>query len=87
MTETCAPQSLTQTTQEKLNQFVGRIEALTAERDEMNDSIKEVYDEAKMFGLDKKALRSLISMRKKDRRKREEEEAILELYAHATGDL
>jgi uncharacterized protein (UPF0335 family) len=47
--------------------------------------IKDVYAEAKGTGFDTKALRRIISLRKKDHAERQEEEAILELYMQALG--
>jgi uncharacterized protein (UPF0335 family) len=40
-----------------------------------------------LIGFDTKALRKIISMRKKDHAERQEEEAILELYMQALGML
>jgi uncharacterized protein (UPF0335 family) len=48
--------------------------------------IKEIYDEAKGEGFDVKILRKVVSIRKKDKVKREEEETILDLYLTAIGD-
>lgn len=48
--------------------------------------IKEVYNEAKGEGFDVKILRKVVSLRKKDKLVREEEETILDLYLTAIGD-
>jgi uncharacterized protein (UPF0335 family) len=45
--------------------------------------MKEVYAEAKGNGFDTKILRKVISIRKKDRHEREEEEAMLGVYLEA----
>ena len=66
---------------------VERIERLEEEKKTIADDIKEVYAEAKANGFDTKILRKVISLRKKDRHEREEEEAILDLYMNALGML
>ena len=49
--------------------------------------IRDVYAEAKSFGFDTKALRQLIKIRKTARIEREEQEAILEAYLVALGEI
>jgi uncharacterized protein (UPF0335 family) len=82
-----APQSLTQTTREKLRQLVARIEKLEEEKKGLGDDIKESYAEAKAVGFDTKVLRQVIRLRKQDRQEREEQEQVRELYLHALGDI
>ncbi|MEO1476026.1 MAG: DUF2312 domain-containing protein [Pseudomonadota bacterium] len=82
-----APGQLTETAREKLRQTVARIERLEEEKAEVANQIKEVYAEAKSFGYDTKALRQLIRIRKIDRNEREEQEAILDVYMLAVGEL
>lgn len=77
---------LTETTKEKLRQTVAKIERLSEEKQEVADQIKEIYSEAKAFGFDTKALRTLVRLRKIDKADREEQEMMLELYLIATGD-
>ncbi|MEL7128262.1 MAG: DUF2312 domain-containing protein [Pseudomonadota bacterium] len=79
--------SLTETAREKLRQTVARIERLEEEKAEVANQIKEVYAEAKAFGYDVKALRQLIRIRKTDRAEREEQEAILDVYMLAVGEI
>ncbi|MGD9816239.1 MAG: DUF2312 domain-containing protein [Hyphomonadaceae bacterium] len=86
-TETVAPQSLTQTAQEKLRQLVARIERLEEEKKSIADDIKETYAEAKSTGLDAKVLRQVIRIRKQDRQEREEQEQVRDLYLHALGEI
>ena len=80
------PTHLSDTAQEKLKQFVARIEKLEEEKSETQTAIKEVFAEARALGFDSKALRALIKSRKKSRQERETEEAILDLYMHAIGE-
>jgi uncharacterized protein (UPF0335 family) len=48
---------------------------------------KEVFAEAKGEGYDVKTLRKVLRIRKQDRAKRQEEEAILDLYLSALGEV
>ena len=87
-TETvAAPQSLTQSAQEKLRQLVARIERLEEEKKGIADDIKETYAEAKATGFDAKVLRQVVRLRKTDRAKREEQEQVLDLYMLALGEI
>jgi len=49
--------------------------------------LKEVYLEAKGNGFDAKILRKVIRLRKMDKAKRQEEDALLDLYLAAIGGL
>jgi uncharacterized protein (UPF0335 family) len=69
----------------QLRAFIERIERLTEEKDSISTDIKEVYAEAKGTGFDTKAIRQIVSMRKKDAAERQEEESILDLYKAALG--
>lgn len=69
----------------KLKQFVDNIEHLEAEKKEKMDEISAVYKEAKMSGFDTKILKKIISLRKKDKNEREEEENLIEAYKEALG--
>lgn len=69
----------------QLRSLVERIERLEEEKKAISEDIKAVYAEAKANGFDTKILRKTISIRKKDRHEREEEEAMLELYLGALG--
>ncbi len=82
-----APQSMTQSVQEKLRQLVSRIEKLEEEKKSIADDVKETYAEAKAMGFDTKVLRQVVRWRKQDRQEREEQEQVRELYLHALGDI
>jgi len=79
--------SLTEAAREKLRLTVERIERLEEEKKEIAEQIKEVYGEAKSLGYDTKALRAVVRLRKQDREQRQEQEAILEVYLDALGEL
>ncbi|MCA0927651.1 DUF2312 domain-containing protein [Ruegeria profundi] len=69
----------------ELRQFVERIERLELEKKDIADQIKEVYSESKSRGYDVKALRSIISLRKRDKDDIAEQEAVIEMYKEALG--
>lgn len=79
--------NLTETAREKLRRTIERIERLEEEKREVADQIKEVYGEAKALGYDTKALRRVVTLRKMDRHERNEQDAILEVYLDALGEL
>mgnify|MGYP000274176208 CR=1 FL=1 len=79
--------NLSEAARDKLRLTVERIERLEEEKKEVAEQIKEVYGEAKSLGYDTKALRSVIKLRKQDRETRQEQEAILEVYLDALGEL
>lgn len=72
---------------DQIKAFVARIERLEEEKASIAADIKEVYAEAKAMGFDTKVLRKCISLRKQDRHERQEQEALLELYLDALGEL
>lgn len=68
-----------------LRSFVERVERLEEEKKNLADDIKDVYAEAKSGGFDVKILRQIIRMRKMEEHERQEQEALVDLYAHALG--
>lgn len=78
---------LNATAQTQLKSVIERIERLEVEKAEVSEQIKEVFNEAKGNGFDVKILRKVIRLRKQDRAKRQEEEAILDLYLSAIGEI
>ena len=75
------------TAQTQLKSIIERIERLELEKSEIAEQIKEVFAEAKGNGFDVKVLRKVVRLRKQDRAKRQEEEAILDLYLSALGEV
>ena len=78
---------LNATAQGQLKSIIERIERLEVEKAEVSEQIKEVFAEAKGNGFDVKTLRKVVRIRKQDRAKRQEEEAILDLYLSALGEV
>lgn len=72
---------------DELRQFVERIERLEEEKAAIAGDIKDVYSEVKSRGFNATILRQIVRMRKEDHAKRQEREAILELYMGALGML
>jgi uncharacterized protein (UPF0335 family) len=70
-------------TGEELRQFIERIERLSAEKQDIAETIKEVFAEAKGRGYDAAVLRKVIARMKRDRDDLAEEEAVLEMYETA----
>jgi uncharacterized protein (UPF0335 family) len=68
-----------------LKSIIERIERLEEDKRAISDDIKDVYAEAKGNGLDTKTLRKVVAELRKDRREREEEQALLDTYFHALG--
>ena len=81
------PDVLNQAAQGQLKSIIERIERLEVEKAEVAEQIKEVKAEAKGNGFDAKILRKVVRIRKQDRAKRMEEEAILDLYLAAIGEI
>lgn len=78
---------LTQAAQGQLKSVIERIERLEQEKAEIAEQIKEVFAEAKGNGFDVKIIRKVIKIRKQDRAKRQEEDAVTELYLSAIGEI
>jgi uncharacterized protein (UPF0335 family) len=81
------PDVLNQAAQGQLKSIIERIERLEIEKAEVAEQIKEVFAEAKGNGYDVKTLRKVVRIRKIDRAKRQEEEALLDLYLAAVGEI
>jgi uncharacterized protein (UPF0335 family) len=81
------PDILNATAQGQLKSIIDRVERLEQEKAEVAEQIKEVFAEAKGNGFDVKILRKVVRIRKQDRAKRLEEDAILDLYLSAIGEI
>jgi len=72
---------------EELRLLFERAGRLEEEKKGIADDIKDVFAEAKSRGYDPKAIKKIMSIRKKKREEYQEEEAILETYMQALGML
>ena len=68
---------------DRIRSFVERIEQLDIELQELNESKKEVFSEAKGEGFDVKILKEIIKIRKQDKEERDEQETLLDVYLRA----
>jgi len=78
---------LTGAAQGRLKSFIERIERLEEDKAAIAADMKEIFAEAKGEGFDTKIMRKVVRLRKQDKAKRQEEEAILDLYLSAIGGL
>ena len=78
---------LNTTAQGRLKSFIERVERLEEDKAAVSNDIKEVFLEAKGEGFDVKTLRKVIRLKKQDKAKRQEEEALLDLYIEAIGGI
>ncbi len=78
---------LTATAQAQLKSVFERIERLEEDKAAVMADLKEVYAEAKGNGYDVKIIRKVVRLRKQDKAKRQEEEALVDLYLSAIGGL
>ncbi|NBW23339.1 MAG: DUF2312 domain-containing protein [Caulobacteraceae bacterium] len=74
-------------TADELRQIVERLEQLGAEKQDIAEQEKDVYAEAKGRGFDVKAIRKIVSLRKRKPNEIAEEEAVLDTYRAALGML
>jgi uncharacterized protein (UPF0335 family) len=66
-------------------QYISRIERLEEDKKAVAKDIKDVYTELKGNGYDAKIIRKLVSIRRKTKQERQEEQALLEMYMQAIG--
>lgn len=78
---------ITGAAQGRLRTIIERIERLEEDKAVISNDLKEVYAEAKGEGFDVKILRKVVRLRKQDKVKRQEEEALIDLYLSALGGL
>ena len=69
----------------RLLSYIERIEHIEEERKELQNDIKEIYEEAKSANFDVKAIKQLLKIRKMDQEERQEEEFVLDTYKKALG--
>jgi uncharacterized protein (UPF0335 family) len=81
------PDVMTAAAQGRLKSFFERIERLEEDKAAVANDLKEVFAEAKGEGFDTKIMRKILRLRKQDKAKRQEEEALIDLYLSAIGEL
>jgi len=65
--------------------YIDRIERLDEDKRAISEDIKEIYIEVKSAGYDTKIVRKIVSLRRKSREERIEEETLLDLYMQSIG--
>ena len=78
---------LTPSAQGRLRSIIERLERLEEDKQAVMGDQKEVFAEAKGEGYDVKVLRKVLKIRAQDKAKRQEEEAITDLYLSALGEV
>jgi uncharacterized protein (UPF0335 family) len=79
--------TLQSSAQKQLRQLIEQVERLEEEKKALAGDIRDKFAEAKGLGFDVKVMRKVISLRKKTRTEREEEDSVLAVYLHALGML
>ena len=70
---------------EQLISIIERIEKLNEDAEAIACDIKNVYADAKSFGLDPKYIKKIVALRKKDPDEIDEEDELLAMYRNAVG--
>lgn len=70
----------------QLRAIIQRIERVSEEISVLQEDRKEIYAEAKAFGLDPKIIRIIVRRRAMDKAKRDEQDALVHLYSKAIGE-
>lgn len=73
--------------QGRLRAIVERLERMAEDKAAIQADMKEVFAEAKGDGFDVKTIRAVLKIRATDRAKRQEAEALIDLYMSALGEL
>jgi uncharacterized protein (UPF0335 family) len=68
-----------------LQDYVHRVAQLHGERDELNESIREVYRESKEAGFDTTVLREIVREYRTDAEPRQSRYALLDAYRQASA--
>lgn len=82
-----SPDVLNSAAQGRLRTVIERVERLEEDKAAILADIKEVLLEAKGEGYDVKIIRQVVRLRRIDKAKRQEAEAILDLYLSALGEI
>ena len=69
----------------QLQSFIEKIEKLEDEKTNISEDIKEVYKEARFKGFDIPTVKKIISLRKMDNAKLEEQDYLIDLYRQTLG--
>ncbi|WP_347939284.1 DUF2312 domain-containing protein [Rickettsia oklahomensis] len=70
---------------EQLEQYISKIERLEQEKADLSEEIKDIFQDASAHGFDVKAMKSILKLKKLDKDKLAEQDAMLELYRDTLG--
>ena len=70
---------------DQLKALIERVESVNEDIGALQDDRKEIFAEAKAFGLDPKIMRIIIRRRAMEKSKRDEQDALVHVYSKATG--
>lgn len=70
---------------QQLLSFVQRIEKLNEDKAAIEADLKEVLDEAKSVGFDKKYIKEIVKLRKLDPDELDEQDELMVMYRRAAG--
>lgn len=87
MTDASTIDVLNSTAQTQLATIVSRLERMAEDAAALKADTKEVFAEAKGNGFDVKIIRKILRIRAADKAKLQEEEAMIDLYLSALGEL
>lgn len=76
---------LSRTLGEHLTKYIQRIEALEEEKSSVASALREAFQEAKEDGVDVKALKELLKLRKMEQMDLAEQQSTLRQYMQALG--
>lgn len=70
---------------DQLLQYIERVERLEEDKKAVANDIKDIYTEVKSTGYDPKIVRKIVSIRRKSKSERQEENELLNLYMSSIG--
>jgi len=70
---------------EQLEQYLSKIERLEQEKADLSQEVKDIFQDASSHGFDVKAMKSILKLKKLDKDKLAEQDAMLELYRDTLG--
>lgn len=73
------------TLKEKLEQYINKIEKLEQDKADLSEEIKNLFQESSSNGFDVKAMKSVLKLKKLDKAKLAEQDALFEIYREVLG--
>lgn len=70
---------------EQLEQYLSKIERLEQEKADLSQEVKDIFQDASSHGFDVKAMKAVLKLKKLDKNKLAEQDAMLELYRDTLG--